>query len=566
MSLSSTTRGSHGERLVVKASERRAEVVTDVVVISGVWAALMATFLLLGRAGYGTGLLVPALGEDQNWMVLLQASSLRDVANGFWKLDGRNPLSPWFYILARPLIGVPGGISVLHYLVSLVLGLATYTLLRTLLRGQQRWYVLSVAVVVALNQSNAYFDHIIWNFQLALSFTLLTISAFIHFLDSGRRAVWCYGMSLVLWCAAFETYTLQSGAIVAIAFLTLHRRLKQHAQDLPAGRAKLLRGLLSDSLELAPFALLFFMFIMVWTTATPAGAGFTYKFALSRLVSSVAAGIAHPDHRLMFQVLSLSSFALIYVCVSIVFAMAAAVLIGLVSRSNQQRSIAREEILLAIAIIVAISLPTIILEAGGVDWPPGSRWRMIYQLTMPVLVMSLVLICGSNVSARFAHRIAALALFALLTVSVCFALAHKERQVTLAKSEAKVRLAIQNALSSFSKPRPKLFVLLQTESSFYWFASESLREIYMRAWFPGERIEYRILADARHVASNPSRVVFTAEGLRSGGAADTAVPYQDVVLLKASGDGVFRQFELSREEAISHNGQWQLEADRIILQ
>lgn len=562
MSLPSATSGSDGARRVAKASER---LVTDVVVIFGVWLALMATFLLLGRAGYGTGLLVPALGEDQNWTVLLQAPSLRDVANGFWKLDGRNPLSPWFYILAKPLIAMPGGISILHYLVSLLLGLATYTLLRTLLRGQHRWYVLSISVVVVVNQSNAYFDHIIWNFQLALSCTLLAISAYIHFLDSDRRAVWAYGISLVLWCAAFQTYTLQSGAIVAIGLLTLHRRLKRNAQGLPAGGTELLRGLLSDFLDLAPFVFLFFMFIMVWTTATPAGAGFAYTFALNRLVSSVGAGLAHPDLRLMSQVLALSSFAVVYVSVSVVFALAGTGLIGMVSRIGDERSITNEKILLAIAIFVAIAVPTIILEAGGADWPPGSRWRMIYQVTMPALLMSLVLIGVSSVRGRFANGVAGLALFALLTVSVCFSLAHKERQVALAKSETKVRLAIQDALSSFAEPREKLLVLLQTENSFWWFASESLRGAYMRAWFPGAQIEYRVLADPTHVASNPTRIVFTAQGLKTAGEVDSLVPYRQVVLLSATGAQVLRRFELSREDAISHNGEWQLDADRITL-
>lgn len=547
---------------MARNSER---LVTDVAVIFAVWLALMATFLLLGRAGYGTGLLVPALGEDQNWMVLLQAPSVHDVANGFWKLDGRNPLSPWLYILARPLIELPGGISILHHLVSLVLGLATYALLRILLRGQHRWYVLSVSAVVVVNQSNAYFDHIIWNFQLALACTLLAISAFIHFLDSDRRAVWAYGMSLVLWCAAFETYTLQSGAIVAIGLITSHRRLKRYAQGLPAGRTKLLRGLLSDLVDLAPFALLFFMFIMVWTTATPAGAGFAYKFALNRLVSSVGAGIAHPDLRLMFQVLALSSFAVVYVSVSIVFALAGTVLIGMASGIGHERSVTNERILLTIAILVAIALPTIILEAGGADWPPGSRWRMIYQVTMPALLMSLVLIGVSSVRGRFANWVSGFGLFALLTVSVSFSLAHKERQVALARTETKVRLAIQDALSSFSEPRPKLFVLLQTESSSFWFASEPLRGIYMRAWFPGAKIEYRVLADPAHVGSNPTRAVFAAEGLTFAGTDDAPVPYRQVVLLHVSRDRVSRRFDLSREDAINHNGEWQLGADRITL-
>ena len=200
-----TARMAERTGLVVKRMELRANVLTDVLVIFGIWSGLIALFFLLGRAGYGVGLLVPTLGEDQNWVALLHARTPHDIANGFWNLDGRNPLSPWFYILAKPIIGLHGGISILLYLVSLLLSLATYALLSLIMRGQARWYVLSTSAIVAVNQSNAYFDHIIWNFQVALACTILAISAYLHFLDSERRSVWAYGSSLVLWCVNVVT-------------------------------------------------------------------------------------------------------------------------------------------------------------------------------------------------------------------------------------------------------------------------------------------------------------------------------------------------------------------------
>jgi hypothetical protein len=189
--------------LAVKTSKFRANVLTDVLVIVGIWFGLIALFFLLGRAGFGVGLLVPTLGEDQNWVALLHDRTSHEIANGFWNLDGRNPLSPWFYILAKPIIGLQGGISILHYLVSLLLSLATYALLYLIMRGHARWYVLSASAIVAVNQSNAYFDHIIWNFQVALSCTLLAISSYLYFLDSERRSVWAYGSSLATHVGAF---------------------------------------------------------------------------------------------------------------------------------------------------------------------------------------------------------------------------------------------------------------------------------------------------------------------------------------------------------------------------
>ena len=113
--------------------DHRSQLFADLAIIFGAWATLIAVYLLMGRAGYGTGLAVTTMGEDQNWIALLRGESPHAIANNFWRIDGRNPLSPWLYIFAKPLIlSVTNGIALLQSGVGLWLAIATYLLPRVL--------------------------------------------------------------------------------------------------------------------------------------------------------------------------------------------------------------------------------------------------------------------------------------------------------------------------------------------------------------------------------------------------------------------------------------------------
>lgn len=544
-------------------------VLIDLAIIGGAWLSLLILFPLLGRAGYGTGLGIATMGEDQNWVALLQEKSPHQIANNFWRIDGRNPLSPWFYILARPLISFStNGLALLQYMVGLLLAVATYALLKVVLDNGGRWFAVSASTIVAVNQANAYFDHIIWNFQLALCFTVLSILFYVLFLSTDRRSSTAYGTSLCFWCASFYTYTLQSGAIVAIAICQLFYLAKKVQQNNSMHEAPSLQLLKSHALvilDIVPYVVVFIVFLLTWATTTPTGGGFQYAFSIARFISSLQAAIFHEDIGLMFRVWQLSPFGLSYLVVAGFVAAALTVLIALTASTAPELPTVRY--FGVILLIFAVALPTLIVESVGADWPPGSRWRMIYRVTTPVLILGIAGAITSLLRVRYRPLILAAISFCLLFGSLTFSLVYNERQVALSRSEAMVRSAMHAVITERQGVRdvqPILF-LVAIDDSFQWLATESLRGTYMRSWFPGLPVEYRILASPRYIPSNPSRIVFDTLGVGMLSARER-VPYERVVLLHASGKSVTRRLIISRQEVTSHNAEWQLPYETISLQ
>lgn len=547
------------------------QVLTDLAIIVGVWFALIAIFALLGRTGHGTGLAIGTIGEDQNWIALLQGETSHAIANNFWKIDGRNPLSPWLYIISRPLIlFVKNGIALLQYVVGLSLALAAYGLLRLLAGSNGRWFALSTSTIIAVNQSNAYFDHIIWNFQVALCCTIMSIFSYILFLRSERQWILAYGVSLSFWCVAFHIYTLQSGAIAAIAicqlaYLSKAMGTKRNATPEVLSVQALKHGVVVV-LDLIPYVTTFAIFLLTWTTVTGPGNGFPYQFSFERFLSSLQTGFFHQDTALMLEVLRLSTFTAQYVTVSILFAFAVTYLVALIAPEVPRGQMVARYLIIML-IVISIALPTILLESGGIEWSPGSRWRMIYQVTTPILIMS---IAGSSLSvfrSRYSSFLFRIFSGVLLAASLAFSLAYNERQVSLTKSEAAVRQAMRDAIVErrVEGSTNPLFFILEMDDSFQWLATEALRSVYMKTWFPGINVEYRILPSPRYSPSNPTKLKFNQRGIDTVMGGSVEIPYDQVVLLRASGKSVQRHFSISREEVVTHNGDWMVSEDRVEL-
>lgn len=552
----------------MKCWKTNSQVIADLAIIVGAWIMLLTAFLVLGRAGYGTGLMISPMGEDQNWIALLQDGTAGTIANNFWKIDGRNPLSPWFYIAARPLIlRIANGLALLQYAAGLSLGLATYALLRLLAGRGGRWLAVFTTVIVVVNQANAYFDHIIWSFQLALCFSIASIVFYVLFLRTERRWILAYGISLCFWCLSFYSYTLQSGAVVAIVACQItYIGVIGWRTHLTSGGLSIqqIKGRIPILFDIVPYVVTFIIFLLTWITAVPPGGGFPYVFSFARLISSLQAGIFHQDIILMFQVTKLSHFAAWYAVIGLLLA---ASLTGLICRvvPRSKEPGACRYFFIAL-VVVSIALPTLLVESGGADWPPGSRWRMIYQMTTPVLMLSITGFVLASFPTRFNQPILTIAAFAILVTSLVFSLAYNERQVSLTNSERVVREAMREAIaerSTESNAGP-LFVLLEVDDTFQWLPYESLRRSYMKSWFPGANVEYRILASSGYLPSNPTRLAFKPQGIVAVGDS-TEFPYDRVVLLQASGKSVSRSYRISRQEVISHYGDWQVSRDTIDL-
>ena len=241
----------------------RAASVLDGVLILGALAALLLSIATLGALGFGVGFDVFPFGEDNNWIDMLQRGRGAEAARLFWAIDHRNPLSPWWYIAARPIIlGFDAGLLALRYAVAAVLALAAYCMVVTVAGRQARAFALGVAMVSVVWTANHYPEQIIWNFEGALAASLLSVAAYARFVEEGRRRYRLYAISIVLWFVAFATYTIQCGAVLAIFYLAFRRApasgLDTHASILERARAA--------ALDTLPYLALFGLFFLVWQT------------------------------------------------------------------------------------------------------------------------------------------------------------------------------------------------------------------------------------------------------------------------------------------------------------
>ena len=186
----------------------RAAVVLDSAYILAALAALLIVIATLGALGFGVGFDVFPIGEDNNWIDMLQRGRGAEVARLFWTIDHRNPLSPWWYIAARPIIlGFDAGLLALRYAIAAVLALAAYCMVVTVAGRRARAFALGVAMVSVVWMANRFTEQVIWNFQGALAASVLSVAAYARFVEEGRRSYRLYAVSMVLWFVAFATYS-----------------------------------------------------------------------------------------------------------------------------------------------------------------------------------------------------------------------------------------------------------------------------------------------------------------------------------------------------------------------
>ena len=220
--------------------------------IFAVWSLLPATMFVLQLLGFDFGFAIRPLGEFKNWINLLENARGFDTAKVFWSWDHRNVLAPWWYMAARPFIlSVPPAPLILHLPAGLCVGLISYLLFAEITRS--RPFALSVGILCALFIPDVRRDDVIWVFVAALGCTLLSIWLFARFCNQGRKSAGFLAASYLAWFVALGTYTLQAGAIAGVFFISYRNR----------------RSLSGAVIDVLPYAALFLLFLMIWTTTTP---------------------------------------------------------------------------------------------------------------------------------------------------------------------------------------------------------------------------------------------------------------------------------------------------------
>ena len=408
----------------------------DLLVILSCWAALIATMLVLQALGLDFGFDLWPIGEFRNWLEFLQDGPGYNAAKLFWALDHRNALSPWWYLAARPLIeAVPAAPLVLHLLIGLFVGIAAYLLMAEL--TSSRSFALSVGIVSSLFIPNVYRDEVIWNFVGALGCTLVCIWLFAMFSRDRSKSGYLTA-SYLAWFVAIATYTIQTGAMGGVFFVSLRQRL---------ATVSWARAVLGAAFDTLPYVALLTLYVMIWLTTSPVGvpSAFRLQFSFMALAQSIAFGIWN-DHYHFFWIWLTSADSRLML---VILALLVAVLLLLLRRVRLSASDKPTLKSLGFAVLVAacVAGPTIALEATSDLWTPGTRWPMLMQFWSPFLFCAVLFFGLSKISADYwlpvwRGVIASAAAFVMLLV-----LGFNRTQVIHARQERVFFAELQTAVA-----------------------------------------------------------------------------------------------------------------------
>jgi hypothetical protein len=466
--------------------------------IIAVWVGCLVLLGALQVAGTGLGYDVWPLGEDLNWIALLQQSRGSRLTKLFWQIDNRNPLSPWWYLAAAPLImGVNWGLYVVRKLMDPLLAMAAFLLLDRLTCGRNRFYALSTALVILVWNFSRYFEQITWNFLGALALSLFCIWAYLVYADSSRKRVGYYALSLLLWFGAFATYTLQSGAIFAIALIAF---VRASVPQTSSRWERLWMRIRVGACETWPYAALFILFLMVWTTGSAEGRSPLQTLQLQRagaqLVVSIRNFLWHDDF---------STFLYLTTRVATGLGLVAAIAAGSMTLLVVMRALhfplltgSREPApemrgpALCLAVLGCLVLPTIILEATSVVWFPGTRSPMVQQVWSPVLYCTIIVLCAAGITQfttpSLGRPIAAFGVAILFGIATLVGLGYNRQLVLMTATHR----AVANGLRVLAAETPgNLVFILRPDVP--WLYSDVLSDVFVQTLTRRQNVHMRVL-------------------------------------------------------------------------
>ena len=546
----------------------RAAVVLDGAYILGALAALLIVIATLGALGFGVSFNVFPIGEDNNWVDMLQHGQGAEAARLFWAIDHRNPLSPWWYMAARPIIlGFDAGLLALRYAAAALLAFAAYCLVITVGGRPARSFALGIAIVSVFWMANRYTEQIIWNFQGALAASLLCVASYARFVEEGRRNYHLYAISILLWFVAFATYSIQCGAVLAIGYLAF-RRVPAPGLDPLHSTFERARAAVLDTL---PYLVLFALFFLIWqTTMGPFAPAVSFHFRGVALLQSLREGLWTSDLTQFYQNVVTSPHRLAFiiagaVCGSVAFLAldwrerrAVAVVPGVSGRG-----------LVDVFVVVAcVAAPTVALESCSDTWTPGTRWPMIYQLTIPVLMLTvaaaILRVAAPPLRARLWSGAVALA----IAIGAVFSLGHNRVQVEITANEKFIRDSMRRLvaedLAAGLSPPTQILLKLDLPNRLRWRSSDILSPTIARVWLHRDDISFRLvpwLGAPNSYWASWWQIQFgpDAEGVGNAKVGGGVVPYRELRILSINGRSARRLALADREDFAGFHVQWNRE-------
>jgi hypothetical protein len=477
------------EMLTFRLTSR--EIQRDLLAIVLAWLGILALCGVLQVAGYSLGFAVWPIGEDWTWIEILKSGGGHSaIAHRAWTWFDRNPLIVWWYILAKPLIlRVDSGMLLLRHFMRLTVAIFSYLVLVETAGPRSRHVALAVGILIAVFSANGYLDNLQWPLLGVLSVSLATIWTYLQFAKSGRRTYGWYGASLVLWFVALASYTLQSGAALAIGLIAVW------PTGLPTSRWR--ERMSRAVLDVLPYGAIFVLYDMIWRTVSNPYE-YHLKPDLHALAESLWLGIWHYDYTLLFLRWFGVPLSTVGRCVS--FLGVGLCVYGLL-RWRQRPLIGtyngRSGFVLSALVAICLVLPTIAVESLASDgWPPGTRWKMVQPFWLPTFTVALLEIVFATVT--FLRRADRAWCGSVATVGALFALisfGFNSAQVTTTRVERALYEGLRDLLAEDAARGIHLpqNILIKLEPGVDWPSRDVLSPSYAASWFSGQDVSFRVL-------------------------------------------------------------------------
>lgn len=521
------------------------------ILILATWLIYLGVFGLLQILNAGVGFKIWPIGEDRNWLYLLKSGNPVQTFLEFWALDHRNPMAAFWWLLASPIIKFSDwGLHAVAQIASPIVACATFLTLDRLGHKKHRLFSLMAGLIVLLWNFPARHDHVDRVMIIALTFTLLSIFFYTKFIDNQRTTKLTLAAALACYLIALSTYTIQSGAIIAVLFIAFFRT---------SGTLK--HKLKFATLDSAIFFAAFAIYTAVWIYFAGSNSGF--KIGLTELLSNAIISIQafiYPPSVGQFLGLANSEFpsgerASWYIIAGV---FSAITVFGSILASRQRFSF--PPVGWVLVLLSSIGVPTIFVEAGNPTWGPGSRSIMVQQVWQPLFLVCLIFIVATIIRPKNLRTVVVATLtFALCTKIIFVAFAFNHSQTTLTFYQRNLAVALRTLDEGQTKPINYIIKVMNPVSP--KVGSEPTLPSYAATVIGREKTFIRVLM--KSPSPLPSydsvwRVGFGKDGVTNGGAFfdRTVIPYENMKIVEFDGLNLVVPPELDKKDFDGFQVDW----------
>jgi hypothetical protein len=231
-------------------------------------------------------------------------------------------------------------------------------------------------------------------------------------------------------------------------------------------------------------------------------------------------------------------------------------------------AIANVQLLDVFVVLVCIAAPTLALESSSPVWTPGTRWPMIYQLTMPGFLLSLgAFFLRLSVRTNLLRHdlIWMVIVGCAVVVGEAFSLGHNQLQVEYSRNEkfirdSLLRLVAEDLAIGHARPE-QILLMLDDATRLRWRSSDILSPTIARVWLQREDVSFRLLPWAS--APTPYwdswwTVQFgpDSEGVRNAKVWGGTVLYDQISILQIKGGAAQRVLQLDQSSLAGWAAEW----------